>query len=97
MCMCRPALCTLHCRGRCVADQAVCAAAMLATPQVQVQANSANGREKVVLEARAGKAKQKMEAAKEKADSVEKAPMPKIEVCLGVWARQGAAACAALL
>lgn len=48
--------------------------------QVQVQANSATGREKSSLESRANKAKQKADQAKEKADSVEKAPMPKIEV-----------------
>ncbi|GAX77701.1 hypothetical protein CEUSTIGMA_g5144.t1 [Chlamydomonas eustigma] len=48
--------------------------------QVKVQANSATGREKSGLEARATKAKLKADQAKEKADSVEKAPMPKIEV-----------------
>lgn len=48
--------------------------------QVQVQANSATGREKSSLESRAAKARQKAEAAKTKADAVEKAPMPKIEV-----------------
>eukprot|EP00199_Chlamydomonas_sp_CCMP681_P002435 CAMPEP_0119108404 /NCGR_PEP_ID=MMETSP1180-20130426/14195_1 /TAXON_ID=3052 ORGANISM="Chlamydomonas cf sp, Strain CCMP681" /NCGR_SAMPLE_ID=MMETSP1180 /ASSEMBLY_ACC=CAM_ASM_000741 /LENGTH=385 /DNA_ID=CAMNT_0007094011 /DNA_START=122 /DNA_END=1279 /DNA_ORIENTATION=- len=48
--------------------------------QVEVQANSALGREKVSLETRASKAKSKLKAAKEKADAVERAPMPKIEV-----------------
>jgi len=45
-----------------------------------VQANSATGREKTNLEARASKAKHKADVAKEKALSVEKAPLPKIEV-----------------
>ncbi len=45
-----------------------------------MQANSATGREKSSLESRASKAKQKADAAKDKADSVERAPMPKIEV-----------------
>eukprot|EP00955_Chlamydomonas_euryale_P082864 363771-Chlamydomonas_euryale.AAC.12 len=48
--------------------------------QVQVQANSAAGREKTSLETRANKAKQKADVAKEKADNVERAPMPKVEV-----------------
>jgi hypothetical protein len=47
---------------------------------VQVQANSATGREKTSLEARAAKAKHKAEVAKTKAESVERAPMPKVEV-----------------
>jgi len=48
--------------------------------QVQVQANSATGREKTSLEARASKAKAKMDSAKVKAESVERAPLPKVEV-----------------
>lgn len=44
------------------------------------QLDAAQGRDKSVLESRAGKARSKLDAAKEKADSVEKAPMPKIEV-----------------
>eukprot|EP00798_Chlamydomonas_sp_ICE-L_P003933 gene3933-14010_t len=48
--------------------------------QVAGQAVKAKGREKSSLESRTGKAKQKMELAKDKAESVEKAPMPKIEV-----------------
>lgn len=42
--------------------------------------DAAQGRDKTVLESRAQKARTKLDAAKEKADSVEKAPMPKIEV-----------------
>lgn len=38
------------------------------------------GREKSSLDSRANKAKQKADAAKDKADSVERAPLPKIEV-----------------
>ncbi len=45
-----------------------------------VQAQSATGREKAALEARAQKAKTKLDAAKEKADAVERAPLPKVEV-----------------
>lgn len=49
--------------------------------QVQVQANSATGgREKQSLENKAAKAKQRAEVASLKLQSVEKAPMPKIEV-----------------
>lgn len=48
--------------------------------QVAVQANSASGREKAALESRAAKAKAKLDAAKEKAEAVERAPLPKIEV-----------------
>lgn len=48
--------------------------------QVAVQASSAQGREKTALESRANKSKSKLVAAKEKADAVERAPMPKIEV-----------------
>ncbi|KAF5843038.1 Tic22-like family-domain-containing protein [Dunaliella salina] len=48
--------------------------------QVAVQANSASGREKAALESRAAKAKAKYDAAREKAEAVERAPLPKIEV-----------------
>jgi hypothetical protein len=47
---------------------------------VQVQANSATGKEKSSLEAKAAKAKQKADAARTKAVNVERAPMPKVEV-----------------
>eukprot|EP00197_Chlamydomonas_leiostraca_P002727 CAMPEP_0202857754 /NCGR_PEP_ID=MMETSP1391-20130828/569_1 /ASSEMBLY_ACC=CAM_ASM_000867 /TAXON_ID=1034604 /ORGANISM="Chlamydomonas leiostraca, Strain SAG 11-49" /LENGTH=420 /DNA_ID=CAMNT_0049536597 /DNA_START=6 /DNA_END=1268 /DNA_ORIENTATION=+ len=48
--------------------------------QVAVQANSATGREKSGLEQRATKAKAKLDAAREKAEAVERAPLPKVEV-----------------
>ncbi len=60
--------------------------------QVAVQAQSATGREKAALEARAQKAKTKLDAAKEKADAVEKAPLPKVEVRF-----RGVACCIQLL
>jgi hypothetical protein len=56
------------------------AATLLLPGQVAVQANSATGREKAQLESRAQKAKAKLDAARGKAESVERAPLPKIEV-----------------
>ncbi|KAL6758237.1 22 kDa translocon at the inner membrane of chloroplasts [Haematococcus lacustris] len=48
--------------------------------QVAVQAGSATGREKGHLEHRAAKLKSKLDVAREKAEAIEQAPMPKIEV-----------------
>jgi len=53
---------------------------LLPALQITVQANSASGREKAALESRAAKAKAKFDAAREKAEAVERAPLPKIEV-----------------
>ncbi|MEW5314015.1 MAG: hypothetical protein WDW38_005543 [Sanguina aurantia] len=48
--------------------------------QISQQLVVASGRDKSGLETKAAKARQKMEVAREKSDSVEKAPLPKIEV-----------------
>jgi hypothetical protein len=50
------------------------------TMQVAIQLNSAAGLEEVALASRANKAKQKLDAAKQKAEAEENAPPPQTKV-----------------
>ena len=57
-------------------DMPVCVTAQIAS---QLEA-AANGRERGGLESRLAKARVKLEAARDKVESVERAPLPKVEV-----------------
>jgi hypothetical protein len=50
-----------------------------------VQVDAAAGRDRCLLEAKAGKVKAKLDDALSKASAIEVAPMPKIEVRIGCW------------